>query len=81
MYDIHHKPHGPDTDTDVGKIILNYSWEKIVNEHQTISFFFKQHKSEKPQTILFFPSRSSVDNVLALENNKIILQNYEDVRS
>lgn len=57
-----------------GKIILNYSWEKIVNEHQTISFFFKQHKSEKPQTILFFPSRSSVDNVLALENNKIILR-------
>ena len=25
MYDSHNKPHGPGTDTDVGKIILNYS--------------------------------------------------------
>ena len=57
-----------------GKIILNYPWRTITGEQQTISFFFKPDKSEIPQTLLFFPSNISPDNVLALENNKIIFR-------
>lgn len=57
-----------------GKIILNYSWKTLISERQTISFFLKPNRSEIPQTLLFFPSNISSDNVLSLENNKITLR-------
>lgn len=59
-----------------GKIILNHSWNNIMSENQTLSFFFKPDKNEIPQTILSIPSLSGADNVLAIENDIISLKFY-----